>query len=126
MNDKKYMLENGIELLTIVDSLYWKLFYDHPSEIPPPHVYFCNFFGSNDATNEYEAYWESRNKEASLILPLVSDLCFSTEGTPSGQYEGTMRGSDPCLPKNIVRYMDSVRDDAARYYAFAVPTKKAA
>ena len=30
MSDKAHILENGLELLTILDSLYWKLFYDYP------------------------------------------------------------------------------------------------
>lgn len=60
------------------------------------------------------------------MLKRCSEACFNLEGANPGPYEGTMRGSDPCLPPQIRAYMDGVRDDAARYYAFAVPTKDAA
>ena len=38
-----------------------------------------------------------------------------------------MRGNDPCLPReSVVKFVDSMRDSAAWYYAFAVPNKEAA
>ena len=128
INDESDILVNGLILLSILDEMYWSLFYEYPNDVPPPHVYFPMFVQPHSqVTNYYEKYLSSRNEEAKRILPKSSELCFALEGTPAGTYEGTMRGSDPCLPKqSIVKYIDSVRDNAARYYAFAVPTLQAA
>ena len=60
-------------------------------------------------------------------MPAFSEECFKIEGLTHGPYEGTMRGNDPCLPRDsVVKYVDSIRDSAAWYYSFAVPNKEAA
>jgi hypothetical protein len=123
------MQKGGLVLLTCLDNLYWILFFKDTTLVPPPHVYFPSFSSANKDhnSNEFEIYLSSRNHEASLILPKSSLVCFKIEGATPGPYEGTMRGSDPCLPQeSLSRYVDSVRDNAARYYAFAVPNQAAA
>jgi hypothetical protein len=42
--DLKTILQNGLTFLSVIDLMYWKLFYDYPKEIPLPHVYFSSFF----------------------------------------------------------------------------------
>ena len=65
--------------------------------------------------------------EAKKLLLDCSEECFKIEGLTPGRYEGTMRGTDPCLPKeSIAMYLDSMRDSSAWYYSFAVPNKAAA
>lgn len=115
--------------MSCIDDLYWNLFFKDTTLIPPPHIYFPSFSSASKELNSnvFEIYTTSRQHEASLILPKSSKVCYKIEGATPGPYEGTMRGSDPCLPKDsISRYVDSVRDNAARYYAFAVPNQAAA
>ena len=120
-------LDDDLILLSLLDQKYFNMLYAPSITVEPPHEYFANFVKpERECSNHYELYHYIRNKEASLFLRERAKKCFETEGSPPGQYEGTMRGSDPCLPASIKKYMDSVRDDAARYYAFAVPTQAAA
>jgi hypothetical protein len=126
--DEEDIQREGLLLLTCLDNLYWTLFFKDTTLVPPPHVYFTSFSSANkdSNSNEFEIYLSSRMHEASLILPKSSLVCFKIEGATPGPYEGTMRGSDPCLPRDsLARYVDSVRDNAARYYAFAVPNQAA-
>ncbi len=44
------------------------------------------------------------------------------EGASGGQDEGTMRAGDPLACKTLRMWRDAVRDRAAAWAAFAVPT----
>lgn len=118
--------------------------------IPEPYEYFSSFVSSrtcsgsearNSTENVYEMYYKSRmlewdvisnSKRSSVVVGNSSlrnqydgnlvKLLFALEGKSEGKDEGTMRGKDPCLAASLLLYVDSVRDWACRYYAFAVPT----
>lgn len=98
-------------LLSYIDNEYFKIFFANPTTVQPPHEWFSNFIKDlKPCSNVYEKYRHIKDIEASLILPKSSQTAFKVEGNPPGVYEGTMRGSDPCLPKSVMRYLDSVRD----------------
>eukprot|EP01135_Chromosphaera_perkinsii_P007279 Nk52_evm87s745 gene=Nk52_evmTU87s745 len=123
-------LRECVKLLVHIDCLYWKSLFkalERKSgvEIPPPHIYFPSFtimkshelaFGANP----YLTYFTAIKNELSQI-PLHSFYHPQKGEKCEGLYENTMRGADPMLPPTVRSYLDCVRDDAARYYSFAVP-----
>jgi len=60
-----------------------------------------------------------------LQLARLSRCCLLIEGATAGKNEGTMRGSDPVACNTIRAWRDAVRDKAAAWSAFAVPTETA-